>query len=266
MTPREISDSADRLHLADETGTKSGLLSAAYPNMQLADAYAVQAAFIARRMAGGRAPIGWKIGFTSKAIQRQMKADAPGSGILLDDMAIATGGQVPAGKMLEPRVEAEIAFVMKSPLEGERVTRDDVAAATDHVVPALELLTTRVVASDPASGKARAVTDAIASNIACAGFVLGDRQHRVDAFDLRRVGVIVMRNGAVEETGLGAAVLGDPVASVLWLVHHLARRGQRIAAGEIILSGSLIRPIDAPAGSVVEAAFGDFGTARVSFA
>lgn len=266
MTPQEIEDTAQKLLEADATRSMCGLVSAAHPEMTIADAYAVQNAFVARKKTAGAAQIGWKVGFTSSAIQRQMKTDAPGAGVLLNDMAMTSGDTIPAGRLLEPRVEAEVAFVMKEPLQGDDATIDDVIEATDYVAPALEILTTRIVQSDATTGKARTVADAIASNIAYAGLVLGDQRHRVSAHDLHRVGVAVTCDDAVEETGLGAAVLGNPLASVAWLVRHLARHKSGLVAGDIILSGSLIRPFAAPSGATITADFGDFGSASIRFA
>jgi 2-oxo-hept-3-ene-1,7-dioate hydratase len=192
--------------------------------------------------------------------------DIPDSGVLLDDMAFENGATVPAGRFIQPRIEAEIAFVMKAPLAGSDVTRDDVIAATDHVAPSLEILDTRILRADPETGQARKICDTISDNAANAGLVLGGERHPVDAFDLRWVGAIVSRNGAVEETGLGAGVLNDPVTGIVWLAHRMADYGQRIEPGQVILSGSFIRPVECPSGSKIRADFGTFGTVSCNFA
>ena len=155
---------------------------------------------------------------------------------------------------------------MKSPLAGAGVTRDDVIAATDYVVPSLEILDTRILRTDPDSGRSRIITDTISDNAANAGLVLGRDHHAVDAFDLRWVGAIVSRDGEVEETGLGAGVLNDPVEGIVWLARRMDQYGQRIEAGQVILSGSFVRPVEAPSGSVIEADFGGFGQVAISFA
>ena len=230
------------------------------------DAYAVQAAIMRAKLAAGRRVIGWKIGLTSKAMQYALNIDIPDSGVLFDDMAFESGRTVPAGRFIQPRIEAEIAFVMARPLGGADVTRDDVLAATDHVAPSLEILDTRIKRKDPASGAARTVFDTISDNAANAGVVLGPARHAVDAFDLRWVGAVVMREGEVEETGLGAGVLNDPVESVVWLARRMAQYGQNIAPGEVILSGSFIRPVECPPGSQIRADFGAFGGVEIGFA
>ena len=155
---------------------------------------------------------------------------------------------------------------MKAPLAGADITRDDVLAATDYVTPSLEILDTRIQRVDAASGKTRTVFDTISDNAANAGLVFGTKRHLVDAFDLRWVGAITSRNEEVEETGLGAGVLNDPVESVVWLARRMAQYGQSIAPGQIILSGSFIRPIECPSGAQIHADFGSFGHVDIAFA
>ncbi|MDE4098481.1 2-oxo-hept-4-ene-1,7-dioate hydratase [Phaeobacter gallaeciensis] len=266
MTPDQHNEAAARLLTAEETGQQCGLLSLAYPGMTLEDAYAVQKALVAQKLAKGRKKIGWKIGLTSRAMQQALNIATPDSGVLLDDMAFETGSTVPAGRFIQPRVEAEIAFVMKAPLAGADCTHEDVIAATDYVAPSLEILDTRILRADPATGQARIITDTISDNAANAGVVLGEARHDIDAHDLRWVGAIATRNGTVEETGLGAGVLNDPVTSVLWLARRMAEYGQQIDAGDIVLSGSFIRPIECPPGSEITADFGPFGHVAISFA
>ncbi|MBR9650789.1 2-oxo-hept-4-ene-1,7-dioate hydratase [Thalassovita aquimarina] len=265
MTPQQHKEAAAALWQAEQTGTQIGLLSLQYPGMTMDDAYAVQSALVEARREAGREVIGWKIGLTSKAMQQALNIDIPDSGVLMDDMLFDNGGEVPKGRFIQPRVEAEIAFVMKAPLAGADVTRDDVIAATDYVVPSLEILDTRILRADPDSGKTRIITDTISDNAANAGLVLGHDRHAIDAFDLRWVGAVVSRDGAVEETGLGAGVLNDPIEGIVWLARRMDQYGQKIEAGQVILSGSFIRPVEAPSGCRVEADFGPFGQVSVRF-
>lgn len=266
MTPEDHDRAAADLLEAERTRQQIGLLSLRHPEMTMDDAYAIQSAGLAAKLEAGRRVIGWKIGLTSKAMQDALGIDIPDSGILYDDMLFETGATVPKGRFIQPRIEAEIAFVMKAPVSGAEVTRDDVIAATDYVAPALEILDTRIQRKDPATGSARNVLDTISDNAANAGLVLGRERHALDAFDLRWVGAIVRRDGAVEETGLGAGVLDDPVESVVWLARRMADYGQRIEAGHVILSGSFIRPIECPPGARVTADFGPFGGVEIAFA
>lgn len=265
MTPEDVARAAEDLFRAEETCTQIGLLSLRHPGMTLDDAYAVQAAFVARKVQSGRRKVGWKIGLTSRAMQDALKIDTPDSGVLLDDMVFDNDSRVPQGRFIQPRVEAEIAFIMGKDLPVGDLTRDDILAATAQVAPALEILDTRILRADPDTGKARVVTDTISDNAANAGIVLGSERHDPRAVDLRWAGAIVSRNGEVEETGLGAGVLNDPVTSVLWLARRMETYGQRIEAGDIVLSGSFIRPVECPSGSRIHADFGAFGSVSISF-
>lgn len=261
-----IAAAAEALVAAEAQRRQIGLLTRAHPDMTMEDAYAIQAALVARKLAAGRRIDGWKIGLTSKAMQAALNIDIPDSGILFDDMFFASGATIPDGRFIETRIEAEIAFVMKAGLSGADVTRDDVLAATDYVTPALEILDTRILRADPETGAGRKIFDTISDNAANAGIVLGADRHDPGAVDLRWVGCICARNGAVEETGLGAGVLNDPVTGILWLVHRLAAYGQGIAAGQTVLSGSFIRPVEARSGDDFHADFGSFGQVTCHFA
>lgn len=248
---------------AERTGTQIGLLSVAHPDITMDDAYAIQGEVVAAKVAAGDPVIGWKIGLTSRAMQMALNIDIPDSGVLTRSMLFENGASVPAGRFIQPRIEAEIAFRMKEDIGGADVTRDQVLAATDYVSPALEILDTRVLRADPVTGQARKVFDTIADNAANAGIVVGDDLH--DPENLRWVGAIVSRNATVEETGLGAGVLNDPVESVVWLARRMALYGNTIKAGQVILSGSFIRPIECPPGTDIHADFGSFGRVDLSF-
>lgn len=263
MTPDEITRAAEDLFAADHLGQQMGLLSRRHPEMTMDDAYAVQSELVARKIAAGRKKIGWKIGLTSRAMQDALNIETPDSGVLLDDMAFVSGSSVPESRFIQPRIEAEIAFIMKEPLAGA-ATRDEVVAATEYVCASLEILDTRIRRSDPNTGQTRTIVDTISDNAANAGVVLGADRHRADT-DLRWIGAIVSRNGVVEETGLGAGVLNDPVTSVQWLAQRMEQYGQSIAAGDIVLSGSFIRPVECPPGTQIDADFGPFGHVSITF-
>ena len=266
MNPEEIQEAAAALFAAERDRSQIGLLSAAHEGITLADAYSIQELLIARKLEAGRRIIGWKIGLTSKAMQRALGIDTPDSGVLFDDMLFEPGSTVPKGRFIEPRIEAEIAFVMRHGLDDPAATRQDVLNAVEFAAPSLEILDTRIVRSDPETGRRRTVCDTVADNAANAGLVLGNESHRPDAVDFRRVGVIVERDGEVEETGMGAGVCSDPLSAVVWLASILTSNGKSIRPGDIILSGSFIRPIEAYPGSRFLADFGEFGQLRIDFA
>lgn len=265
MTPAEHEAAAEALLGAEKSGRQIGLLSLRHPDMNMDDAYAIQNAIYRAKLAEGRRVTGWKIGLTSRAMQMALNINIPDSGILFDDMVFKDGATIPNGRFIQPRIEAEIAFIMKSELSGETVTRDEVIAATDYVAPSLEILDTRILRADPATGQARNVFDTISDNAANAGVVLGAQRHAVDGLDLRWTGALVFRDGQIEETGLGAGVLNDPVESVVWLARRMAQYGQTIKPGQIVLSGSFIRPVECPTGTSIHADFGAFGMVEISF-
>ena len=266
MTPENHIEAANDLLNAEEKGEQIRLLTQRYPEMGMDDAYAVQNAIYLAKLQQGRTVVGWKIGLTSKAMQYALNINIPDSGILFDDMIFSNGATVPKKRFIEPRVEAEIAFIMKSSVGGANVTRQEVIEATDYVAPSLEILDTRILRVDPETKATRKIFDTISDNAANAGIVLGMKRHAVDAIDMRWVGVITSRDGEVEETGLGAGVLNDPIESVVWLARRMAKYKQSIRPGQIILSGSFIRPIECPSGTAIHADFGSFGSVDISFA
>ena len=265
MTPQDHVQTATKLLAAEKSGKQIGLLTKDHPKMTMDDAYAVQNAIYRAKLAKGRNVIGWKIGLTSKAMQYALNINIPDSGILFDDMLFEHGALVRKGRFIQPRIEAEIAFILKAPLGGADVTCADVIKATDYVAPSIEILDTRILRVDPETGATRKVFDTISDNAANAGVVLGLQKHPIDAFDLRWVGAITLRNGEVEETGLGAGVLNNPIESVVWLARRMAQYGQSIQPGQIILSGSFIRPVECPSGTHITADFGSFGRVDISF-
>ena len=265
MTPQDHQDCGIALFEAEQSGKQIELLSQRFPDMDLDDAYAVQDAMLAARDAAGFRRIGWKIGLTSRAMQEALQITTPDSGVLYDDMLFENGASIPAGRFIQPRVEAEIAFVLKADLEGANLTREAVIAATDYVAPALELLDTRILRKDPETGAIRKVTDTISDNAANGGLVLGEGRFDPSTTDLRWMGCILKRDGIVEETGLGAGVLDDPVTGIIWLAERIAQYGGKLSAGDIVLSGSFIRPVEAPSGSHFVADYGPFGEVRCDF-
>jgi 2-oxo-hept-3-ene-1,7-dioate hydratase len=252
-------DGAERSHV------QIPLLSEDHSAMTMDDAYAIQAEWVGTKRARGDNVVGWKIGLTSKAMQAALSINIPDSGVLLRSMVFENDVTISPQRFIQPRVEAEIAFVTKTPLAGRGLSRDAIIEATEYIAPALEILDTRITRKDPRSGKLRTVFDTIADNAANAGIVLGTPLRIFRDIDLRWVGAVVSRNDDVEETGLGAGVLNDPLLSISWLVDRLASYGDHIEAGQILLSGSFIRPVEAPSGSRIEADFGTFGSVRCLF-
>lgn len=264
LSAPEIDQAAVDLLEAEASRRQIGLLSLRHPAITLDDAYAIQSAQMARKLAAGRRIIGWKIGLTSKVMQEALGIDTPDSGVIYDDMDFADGGLVPAGRFIQPRIETEIAFVMKAPIAGE-MSRDEVLAATDYVAPAIEILDTRILRIDPETRQSRRIFDTVADNAANGGIVLGRARHDPNDVDLRWVGAIVAKNGEVVATGLGAAVLNDPAMGIVWLARRMGQYGQRIEAGQVVLAGSFIGPVECPPGTRIAADYGPFGHVSIDF-
>ncbi|MBT2327028.1 2-oxo-hepta-3-ene-1,7-dioic acid hydratase [Variovorax paradoxus] len=267
MRPEQLTEAAHRLEEAERSRVPCRQFSLDYPDMRIEDAYAIQDAWMALKIAGGRVLKGHKIGLTSKAMQRAVRIEEPDYGALLDDMFHRDGAVIPSDRFLQLRIEAELAFVLDKPLAGPDCTLFDVLDATAYVTPALEILDARIQRVDPASGRSRTVLDTISDNAANAALVLGGRPFKPASasFDMRRIGAIVSKNGEVEETGLAAGVLNHPGYGVAWLANRLHRHGVTLQAGEVVLAGSFIRPIDVAKGDTVVADYGEFGTVSCYF-
>jgi 2-oxo-hept-3-ene-1,7-dioate hydratase len=236
-----------------------------HPGMTLDDSYAIQRAWIELKLARGRSVIGHKIGLTSRAMQIASQITEPDHGSLLDDMLLRDGGEIDTARFILPRIEVEFAFILARPLKGPGTTVFDVLNATDHVVPALEIIDARIEQFDRVTKAPRKVLDTIADNAANAAIVLGGRPVRVDAVDLRWAGALLFKNGVIEETGLGAAVLNHPANGVAWLANKLAPHGEGLAAGEIVLAGSFTRPVACAVGDTLHADYGPLGSISVRF-
>jgi 2-oxo-hept-3-ene-1,7-dioate hydratase len=232
--------------------------SRSWPDMTLDDSYAIAAIGIETKISRGAGFRGRKVGLTSKAMQRSSQIEEPDFGVLLDDMFFEDGALVARDAYCVPRVELELAFVMGDRLAGPEVTLLDAMAATDHIMPSIELIDAR--AQDP-----RTIFDTVADNGAAAGVIMGNARLDPGELDLRWVAGILLCNGEVEETGLAAGVLGHPAKAVVWLANKLATLDLAIEAGEVILTGSFVRPVWAQAGDVIVADFGDLGTVNVEF-
>ncbi len=271
LTADQIAEIVAAHEQARVTAVATDPVTRRYPDMTLEDAYAIQSAWVELQVAAGATVKGHKIGLTSRAMQQAMKIDEPDFGALLDDMFIASGGSIVAAEHLDPKVEVEFAFVLRDALVpndlGRDLTAEDVYAATDYIVPALELIDARSHRVHPDDGRTRTIRDTISDNAANSGIVLGAEQISVDEArngDLRWAGAICYRNGVVEETGLGAGVLDDPVMGIVWLANRLQRLGIALEAGETILAGSFTRPVDCRAGDEFAVDFGYLGTIELS--
>ena len=265
LTQAEIELAAQELHKAERQRRQIRPLTIRHPDMDLADAYAVQDAWMAMKLAEGRKAKGRKIGLTSRAMQQAMQIDEPDTGLLLDDMFFDSGAPIEAAQFTDPRLEVELAFILGQPLSGAEVTLTDVLDATSHVMPAVEIIAARSFRIDPDTGKPRTVRDTIADNAANAGLVLGGRPVRPMDLDLRWVSAVLFKNGLIEESGVAAAVLNHPANGLVWLARRLAGQGKGLSPGEVVLSGSFTRPLLIAPGDSFHADFGELGGFAIEF-
>lgn len=255
---------AAELQQSEQSRVQVEHFSRRFPGMTVEDGYAVSRAWVAMKLAQGRTVRGHKIGLTSRAMQLASQISEPDYGTLLDDMFFEPGA-IPTQRFIAPRVEVELAFVLKRKLEGSRITVDDVLDATDHVVPAIEIIDARIEQFDRHTRAMRKVQDTISDNAANAGIVLGGKRMKPREVDLPWCGAILRQNGAVEETGLAAGVQGHPAVGVAWLAMKLAPWGECLQAGEVVLAGSFTRPVGAKAGDRFDADYGPLGRFEFHF-
>lgn len=256
---------AQELQRAEETRIQVEQFSKRHPEMTVDDSYAIQREWIRLQRNEGRQVVGRKIGLTSRAMQIAAQITEPDHGVLLDSMVIRDGSEVDASRFIVPRFEVEFAFILGQRLQGPGVTLFDVLRATDYVVPALELIDARIEQFDRNTKAPRTVRDTIADNAANAGIVLGGRPVKPDAIDWRWAGALLFKNGVIEESGLGAAVLNHPGNGAAWLANKIAPYGEALEPGEIVLGGSFTRPVACTAGDTFHADYGSLGSISVRF-
>ncbi|WP_066367367.1 2-keto-4-pentenoate hydratase [Herbidospora mongoliensis] len=256
----DIQRAATILRDAYDTGTPCPPLRGdLLPEGDVATAYAVQQAQVERWTAEGRRPVGAKIGLTNPVVQKALGVYQPDFGVLFADMAVPDGAEVAPGRVLQPRVEAEIAFVLGADLPHEQVTVVDVIRATDHLLPAIEIVGSRVANWDIS------IVDTVADNASSGLFVLGTSPRRVADVDLRLCGAVLEHDGEPVSVGAGAACLGNPAHAVAWLAGTLARAGRPLRAGDVVLSGALGPMVPVTPGAAYEARISGLGSVRICF-
>lgn len=251
---------AEKLYEAEKGVTPVEPLTVTWPGLTIEQAYAVQLEGVAiRRERDSLKVVGKKIGLTSIAMQKLIGVDEPDYGHLFDSMLVREGEPIECSRLLLPKVEGEVAFVLNRRLKGPGVTIADVLRATEGVMASIEIVDSRV-----RDWKIK-LPDTIADNASSARFVVGSRLVDPAGIDLRLVGMVMEKNGEVVSTGAGAAVLGHPAASVAWLANKIGEFGIALEEGEIILSGALTAAVDARAKDSFLMSFGGLGTVGVRF-
>ena len=255
-----IADMAEALYRARTDLKQIEPLRNSFALASVDEAYAVQDRNTKRWIAEGRRMVGRKIGLTSKAVQAQLGVDEPDFGVLWADYAFADGETVDTRRFMQPRVEAEIAFVMKQAIEDPEASLPDLISAIGYALPAVEIVDTAI-----ADWNIKLV-DTVADNASGGGFVLGTSPRKVTDVDLRLGGAILSRNGVPVSMGLGAACLGHPFKATLWLARKMASLGRPVEAGDIVLSGALGPMVPASAGDVYAIEIQGFAPLQIAFA
>jgi len=234
-------------------------LTARYPDIDIADTYAIQQQMLALRLNDGERVVGKKIGVTSKAVMEMLGVFQPDFGWLTDAMLFNPGEAIPINTLIQPKAEGEIAFILNRPLKGPGITAAAVLAATEGVMACFEIVDSRI-----RDWKIR-IQDTVADNASCGVFVLGDRLISPHGLDLATCGMVLEKNGEVAATGAGAAALGHPANAVAWLANTLGQYDIALDAGDIVLSGSLAAMVPVQAGDHLNLSIGDIGTSTVRF-
>ncbi|MFD1544211.1 2-keto-4-pentenoate hydratase [Nonomuraea guangzhouensis] len=258
--PDAVAKVATLLAEAARTGLAHPPVRDLLPEADIEAAYAVQRLNVERGLAAGRRPVGRKIGLTSPAVQRQLGVGQPDFGVLFADMAVAESGQIAAGRLLQPKVEAEVALVLSEDLPHRDPTVADLLRATAFALPALEIVDSRIANWDIT------IVDTVADNASSGLFVLGGTPVPLNRVDLRGVRMSMAKNGQTISEGTGADCLGGPLNAALWLAATLAGLGDPLRAGDIVLTGALGPMAVAAPGDEFVARIEGLGTVGVGFA
>ncbi|WP_419887682.1 2-keto-4-pentenoate hydratase [Neobacillus niacini] len=255
----KIQHFAAKLTQAEATRVGIDPITSTDPDITVNEAYHIQLENIKKRVKEGRKIVGKKIGLTSVAVQKLLGVNEPDYGHLLDTMVIENGGNISCETMIQPKVEGEIAFILKHDLKGPNVTVLDVLQATDYVVPALEIVDSRIQ-----DWKIK-LQDTVADNASSGFYVLGGKPTKITDINLELMGMALYQNGEVVNTGVGAAALGNPATCVAWLANRLSDYDIPLKAGEVILSGALSGMVVAKPGDTFTARFAHLGQVSVNF-
>jgi 2-oxo-3-hexenedioate decarboxylase len=254
-----IAGLAEHLETCELQARDTPKITDEHPGMDWDDAYAIQDEILRRKLARGARVIGLKAGLTSHAKMKQMGVATPVFGFLVDSFSVPEGAEVKIGELIHPKVEPEIAFVLKRALRGPGCHIGAVLAATEFVLPGIEVIDSRY------RDFKFDLKSVVADNTSAARFVVGGRAMRPDELDLRTLGVVMEKNGEIVSIGAGAAVLGHPAAAVAALANHLGARDQEIPAGRVILSGGVTEAVAVQAGDHVSLRIQHLGSVSLRF-
>jgi 2-oxo-3-hexenedioate decarboxylase len=255
-----IAGLAEHLETCELQARDTPKITDEHPGMTWDDAYAIQDEILRRKLSRGARLVGLKAGLTSHAKMKQMGVETPVFGFLVDGFSVPEGAEVKVKELIHPKVEPEIAFVLKRALKGPGCHIGAVLAATDFVLPGIEVIDSRY------RDFKFDLKSVVADNTSAARFVVGGRAMRPEQVELRTLGVVMEKNGEIVSIGAGAAVLGHPAAAVAMLANHLGKRGQEIPAGSVILSGGVTEAVAIEAGDHVNLRIQGLGSVSLRFA
>lgn len=258
MQSKKIENAAAALRDARASCRTIGQVSVEHGIGAVDEAYAISELNRQLKVEQGHRVIGKKIGLTSKAVQTQLGVDQPDFGFLFDDMEYLNGAVLPAARLIQPKAEAEIAFVMQQGLSGRKPSYSEFLASLGYALPALEIVDSAI-----ADWKIT-IVDTVADNASSALYVLGDQPVPVAQLALNELGMVLNKNGSPVSTGVGAACLGHPLRAAYWLACEMIERGHGLQAGEVILSGALGPMVPIQAGDHVEARIQGLGAVHFS--
>lgn len=259
MTPETLQQAAQQLRDAAASGHFIPPLGERFEGLDIESAYAVQQCNTDARLAAGRRIVGRKIGLTSRVVQAQLGVDQPDYGSLFDDMGYGNAEPIPWNRLHQPKVEAEVAFVLSHDLTMANPTQVDVIRAIDHAVAAIEVVGSRI--DDWKIG----IADTIADNASSGAYVLGSAPRRLVDLDLDLCGMVMERRGEPVSVGVGRACLGNPLNAVVWLARKMVELGQPLKAGDLVLSGALGPMVSVQPGDVIEARINGLGSVQAVF-
>lgn len=254
-----IEEATDRLHRAARTHQPAAPVRDLLGADNIEAAYTVQRRLNSRRIAEGARVVGRKIGLTAPAVQQQLGVDQPDFGVLFDDMDVSADAAVPSTRLLQPKAEAEVAFMLKDDLDGSDLSLSAVVRAVDYAVAALEIVDSRIAGWD------LTIADTVADNASSGLFVLGDTRLRLDQFDPRTVTMVLYADDVAVSRGDGSACLGNPLQALAWLADTAATFGDPLRAGQIVLSGALGPMVATPPGTRIRADIGPLGSVSAIF-
>ena len=255
----DIQAAADRLWQAQASCTPCAPVRELLGVTDLSAGYRVQELNTERSLSQGRRLSGRKIGLTAKSVQQQLGVNEPDYGMLFADMAVCDGEEIDSGALLQPRVEGEMAFVLRRDLTHPQLTLPDVIGAIDYALAAIEVVDSRI------NGWDIKITDTIADNASSGRYILGNEPRDIRNLDLRLCGMVLQRKGEAVSFGAGAACLGNPLNATLWLAQTMVRVGRPLRAGDLVMSGALGPMVPARAGDTFELSINGLGSVRAVF-